>query len=138
MEVARNIRESFRLLLDLRMRGRRWNGVLTLLLALLFADFSRLLARFRIQRSGRDLARISAVGSGVARLTNFVTKIPSLMEFPILFAFPSSIFGPVECWPFLRLASALRDDVALVGSFVSSVDVLAASSWPKATLNYTR
>jgi hypothetical protein len=62
---------------------------------------------------------------GVARLRNFVTKIPWVMEFWLLFALPSGLFGPGECCAFRRFASTLRDEVALVCFFVSSVDMAA-------------
>jgi hypothetical protein len=45
----------------------------------------------------------------------------------LVLALPSSVFGPVECWAFLRFVSILRGDVALVGCFVSSMLAVSPS-----------
>ena len=52
----------------------------------------------------------------------------------LVLALPSSVFGPVECWAFLRFVSILRGDVALVDCFVSSMDMLAVSPSQKLRL----
>jgi hypothetical protein len=65
-----------------------------------------------------------------------LTKTPCVMEFLLLLALPSSVFGPVESCAFLRFASIFRDEVALVGFFGSSVDMPFVSSESKVALNY--
>src|ERR1700746_4064499 len=70
------------------------------------------------RRTGEELGNENPVRDGVLRVL----------------ALPSSVFGPVECWAFLRFVSILRGDVALVGCFVSSMDMLAVSPSQKLCL----
>jgi hypothetical protein len=41
--------------------------------------------------------------------------MPWVIEFWLLFALPSGVFGPVECCAFRRFASIFRGDTAVVG-----------------------